>query len=149
MKWRLKCVICGSETKNEADHCERCFFLELKKLIPSIKFLRQDGAETESPDEAIKIKGLKYGSAGSTFKEVYNETVGYVRKLEPRIKTGGVWNIIALSVIATYFHETFGRTVATLLTELKYILSFLPEKELSIPLADRAYKLLAFEIGGE
>jgi len=59
----MKCKICGHlllEREEPCEICERCFCLELKRILPHIKFIRADGTETENPDEAKFIKGIRY-----------------------------------------------------------------------------------------
>lgn len=55
-----KCEECGIPLlSNEYKICEPCFYIKLKKQIPSIKFIKADGTETQNPDEAVTIQGIR------------------------------------------------------------------------------------------
>jgi hypothetical protein len=57
-----KCEVCGyplTEKEECARICERCFISRLKELVPQMKLLRKDGSETNEPDEAEYLGGIK------------------------------------------------------------------------------------------
>jgi hypothetical protein len=63
-----KCEVCGyplTEEEECARICERCFILRLKELVPNMKLLRKDGTETNEPDEAEYLGGIKLKDKGA------------------------------------------------------------------------------------
>jgi hypothetical protein len=47
------------ESEEASPYCENCFLLELKKLLPSIRFLDSSGKETSDLDKCVKISGIR------------------------------------------------------------------------------------------